>query len=203
MSAASAGAVKKNRARPRLLEAPSVAAWSLPPSAQDRSTAAAWKSPQALEFDLSFEALVPIVSQMLIQIVARNDAQPVVPCALTVFHALKVPSIGILQYLERIVKYASCSPECLVLALVYLDRIVEQNPQIAISSLNVHRLLITAVMSAAKYHDDVFYNNAFYSKIGGIPAHEMNVLELEFMFLIRFSLHVPSDVFAQYARWLL
>ena len=36
------------------------------------------------------------------------------------------------------------------------------------TSLTVHRLLITAVMLAAKLMDDKYYNNAYYAKIGGV-----------------------------------
>jgi len=45
------------------------------------------------------------------------------PEQITKFHALKTPSITILQYLERIRKYASCSTEC----LIYNDRIIQRN----------------------------------------------------------------------------
>ena len=35
-------------------------------------------------------------------------------------------------------KYASCSPECFVLALVYIDRLIQRNA-LLLTSLNVHR----------------------------------------------------------------
>jgi hypothetical protein len=40
-------------------------------------------------------------------------------------------------------KYAACSGECFVLALVYIDRIIQSNPTFVVNSLNIHRLLIT------------------------------------------------------------
>lgn len=42
-----------------------------------------------------------------------------------------------------IAKYAACSGECFVLALVYIDRIIKTNPTFVVNSLNIHRLLIT------------------------------------------------------------
>ena len=50
--------------------------------------------------------------------------------------------------------------------------------QVVLTSLNVHRLVITSLMLAAKFFDDLFYNNAFYAKLGGVNATEMNTLEV-------------------------
>ena len=53
-------------------------------------------------------------------------------------------------------------------------------------------------MLAAKFYDDIYYNNAYYAKIGGVPCNEINNLELEFLFMINFTLNVPLDVFERY-----
>jgi len=42
------------------------------------------------------------------------------------------------------------------------------------------------------------FNNAYYAKVGGVPAHEMNSLEVEFLFRINFSLHVTPDLYFKY-----
>jgi hypothetical protein len=47
----------------------------------------------------------------------------------------------------RINKYASCSTECLVLALIYVDRLIQQS-NFALTSLNVHRVIITRCVRA-------------------------------------------------------
>ena len=59
-------------------------------------------------------------------------------------------------------------------------------------------MVITAVLLAAKFYDDSYYNNAYYAKVGGVPVAEMNGLELEFLFFVQFSLHVTPDVFMKY-----
>jgi len=87
-------------------------------------------------------------------------------------------------------------------ALAYIDRIIVTGA-IVLSSLNVHRLLITSIMLAAKFLDDLFYNNAFYAKLGGVSAIEMNTLEIEFLKLINFSLFVSPEVYNQYSNELL
>ncbi|XP_062118520.1 cyclin-P3-1-like [Humulus lupulus] len=84
---------------------------------------------------------------------------------LTIFHGLRAPSLSIRQYVDRIFKYSSCSPSYFVVANIYLDRILK-NTEIHLTSLNVHRLLITSVMLATKFMDDAFFNNAYYAKVG-------------------------------------
>ena len=37
-----------------------------------------------------------------------------------------------------------------------------------------------------------------WGQVGGVPAIEMNSLELEFLFSINFSLHVPADLYEKY-----
>ncbi|KAJ4977197.1 hypothetical protein NE237_002303 [Protea cynaroides] len=117
---------------------------------------------------------------------------------LNAFHGVRAPSISIPKYLERIYKYTNCSPSCFVVGYVYIDRLVHRHPNSPVISLNVHRLLVTSVMVASKMLDDVHYDNAFYSRVGGVSNAELNRLELELLFLMDFSLMVSSRVFESY-----
>jgi len=143
-------------------------------------------------------AVVRVLAAVLDRLVSANaPLAQADPGQVTKFHALKAPGIGILQYLERIHKYASCSTECFILALIYIDRLIQRN-NFLLTDLNVHRVVITAVLLAAKFFDDAYYNNAYYAKVGGVLVSEMNGLEVEFLFRINFSLHVQTDVFNKY-----
>lgn len=42
------------------------------------------------------------------------------------------------------------------------------------------------------------YNNAYFARVGGVELREMNGLELEFLFALRFRLNVTPDGFASY-----
>jgi len=143
--------------------------------------------------------LVTVLSNVLCQLVGQNDMVPLNRKDITIFHAQRPPTISIKSYLERIVKYSPCSPECYVLALIYIDRIIQQNAHFQLTSLNAHRLLITSVLVASKYYDDTFYNNSYYSRVGGVSCPELNALELEFLFLINFSLTVSPETFNCYS----
>jgi len=63
--------------------------------------------------------------------------------------------------------------------------------------------MIAAVMLAAKFFDDFYYSNEYFAKIGGITNKEMNVLEIEFLNAINFSLHVEPLMFFRYREKML
>ena len=84
-----------------------------------------------------------------------------------------------------------------MLALIYIDRLIRRN-NFLLTELNVHRVVITAVLLAAKFFDDAYYNNAYYAKVGGVLVSEMNGLEVDFLFRIHFSLHVTPELFHKY-----
>jgi len=85
------------------------------------------------------------------------------------------------------------------LALVYIDRLIQRN-NFLLTELNVHRVVVTAVLLAAKFFDDAYYNNAYYAKVGGVLVSEMNGLEVDFLFRINFSLHVTPELFQKYRQ---
>uniref|UniRef100_A0A0D6R3S0 Cyclin n=1 Tax=Araucaria cunninghamii TaxID=56994 RepID=A0A0D6R3S0_ARACU len=144
--------------------------------------------------------VVSVISSILQRLVTHNDIAGAAedPQKLTVFHGLRAPSIGVDKYLERIFKYGNCSPSCFVVAYAYIDRFIAHYSAVSLTSLNVHRLLITSIMVAAKFMEDAYYNNAYYAKVGGISTVEMNRLELEFLFRVGFRLQVTVSAFENY-----
>ncbi|KAL4310265.1 hypothetical protein GQ457_01G052480 [Hibiscus cannabinus] len=58
---------------------------------------------------------------------------------------------------------------------------------------------ITSVMVAAKF---MYYNNAYYAKVGGISTAEMNFLEVDFLFGLGFHLNVSPKTFHNYYSFL-
>ncbi|XP_010942426.1 cyclin-P3-1 [Elaeis guineensis] len=147
-----------------------------------------------------FPRILSLLSSLLERVVQKNEMlldSNKIKNAVTVFHGLRAPNISIQKYLERIFKYSKCSPSCFVLAHIYIDRFLHQ-PDIHLTSLNVHRLLITSIVVAAKFIDDAFFNNAYYAKVGGVSTVEMNRLELNFLFNLDFRLQVNLETFGSY-----
>mmetsp|Transcript_38808 Transcript_38808/g.121673 ORF Transcript_38808/g.121673 Transcript_38808/m.121673 type:complete len:289 (-) Transcript_38808:404-1270(-) len=143
------------------------------------------------------QAVVRVLSCVLEKVINASSGEQPGAEVVTKFHSQKLPGITIREYLERIQKYAYCSNECFVLALIYIDRLIQYNG-FTITALNVHRVVITSVLLAAKFFDDQYFNNAHYAKVGGLPLAEMNALEVEFCFRINFRLHVTDDVYEKY-----
>ncbi|XP_024383509.1 cyclin-U1-1 [Physcomitrium patens] len=147
-----------------------------------------------------------VLAAVLDRLVTRNELFVNAPSQqgkkLTIFHGLRAPSISIAKYLERIFKYTNCSPSCFVVAYVFLDRLVHRQPDLLVTTLNVHRLLVTSVMVATKMLDDVHFNNAFFARVGGVSVVELNRLELEFLFRLDFKLSVTISVFESYCTYL-
>ncbi|KAK4749781.1 hypothetical protein SAY87_027230 [Trapa incisa] len=147
--------------------------------------------------------VLSILSGVLERLVARNDRLLASQRfdsdkSLKGFHGARAPAISIPKYLERIYKYTGCSPACFVVGYVYIDRLIHRHPESLVVSLNVHRLLVTSVMVAAKMLDDAHYNNGFYARVGGISNAELNRLEIELLFLLDFGVVVSSRVFESY-----
>ncbi|CAH2057919.1 unnamed protein product [Thlaspi arvense] len=115
-----------------------------------------------------------------------------------VFDCREIPDMTIQSYLERIFRYTKAGPSVYVVAYVYIDRFCQNNEGFRISLTNVHRLLITTIMIASKYVEDMNYRNSYFAKVGGLETEDLNKLELEFLFLMGFKLHVNVSVFESY-----
>lgn len=113
---------------------------------------------------------------------------------MSLFHSLQVPSLSIKDYVCRIARYASCSPECFVIALLFLHR-YQYFTRMALSSRNVHRLTITAVLVATKSRDDIFFSNEYFGAIGGLQTKEMSALERRFLEDIQWGTYVDWKEF--------
>ncbi|XP_010277841.1 PREDICTED: cyclin-P3-1-like [Nelumbo nucifera] len=144
--------------------------------------------------------VLPLLSSLLERSVQKNEKlldSMKKKDAITIFHGLKAPTMSIRKYIDRIFKYSGCTPSCFVVAYIYMDRFLQQT-DVYLTSLNVHRLLITAVMLAVKFVEDVYYNNAYYARVGGITIAEMNRMEMKFLFSLEFRLHVTTETFKSY-----
>ncbi|VAI42880.1 unnamed protein product [Triticum turgidum subsp. durum] len=53
-------------------------------------------------------------------------------------------------------------------------------------------------MMFARVRECRHYNNAYFARVGGVELREMNGLELEFLFALRFRLNVTPDDFTSY-----
>eukprot|EP00188_Purpureofilum_apyrenoidigerum_P005104 Plantae.Rhodophyta-Purpureofilum_apyrenoidigerum.ctg634.p1 GENE.Plantae.Rhodophyta-Purpureofilum_apyrenoidigerum.ctg634~~Plantae.Rhodophyta-Purpureofilum_apyrenoidigerum.ctg634.p1 ORF type:complete len:209 (+),score=18.49 Plantae.Rhodophyta-Purpureofilum_apyrenoidigerum.ctg634:168-794(+) len=115
----------------------------------------------------------------------------------SMFYASRVPAVGLRDYLHRIFKYSQCTSGCYVAALVYLQRIAKRDPSLRLNSLNVHRLIITAVVLAVKFHEDSYFSNSFYARVGGVSLEEFNQLEVAFLQFMDFRLYISTEEYTK------
>ena len=123
--------------------------------------------------------LITFLSSLLQRVADSNDgSRKLQQQKISVFHGLTRPTISIQSYLERIFKYANCSHSCFIVAYVYLDRFSQRQPTLPINSFNVHRLLITSVMVAAKFMDDMWVESWLCSPISNSGFLGWNFLKM-------------------------
>ena len=94
-----------------------------------------------------------------------------------------------------------------MLSLIYIDRLIRDDSFI-INGFSAYRVILTSyshplrvmssLMLAAKFFDDVYYTNAYYAEIGGIAVSELNSLEVDFLCRIHFSLSVSPQEYQRY-----
>lgn len=109
------------------------------------------------------------------------------------FDARYSPSMGISEYAQRLQTYLRCSNDCHVLALVYIERILDHSSGFVLTELNVHRVLLAATVVAAKFQDDDIYSNKFYARVGGVAPTELEALEAALLTMLGWSAYVTPE----------
>ncbi|KAH8149432.1 uncharacterized protein LAJ45_06511 [Morchella importuna] len=184
-----------------------------PPSRDDTGTLSPPK--RARHMDPSIKALpqlyqhcptndlVYLISDMLLELVGLNDKIPLSGAGLTRFHSRAPPTISIPDYLSRLALHASLQPSILLSMVYYIDILSTHYSPFVVSSLTVHRFLITAATVASKGLCDSFLTNGFYAKVGGVSLMELNLLELEFLVRVGWRIVPKGEVLEEYYRSLI
>ena len=144
-------------------------------------------------------AVVEVLSKVVLRMIetSRQMGRGVDADILKKFQSSSIPGISVQDYLHRISSYAKCSDACFIIALIYIDRLIEMQ-SVVLTDFNIHRILMTSILLAAKVFEDEYFNNEFYARLGGVSTAELNSLELTFLKLIGFSGHVTLSIFNAY-----
>ncbi|KAH7411653.1 cyclin-domain-containing protein [Phaeosphaeria sp. MPI-PUGE-AT-0046c] len=143
-----------------------------------------------------------LISDMLMELVRINDEQPLRDGTLTRFHSRAPPGISVRDYLSRLIIHATLSPPILLSMVFYVDKLCAMYPSFTISSLTVHRFLITAATVAAKGLSDSFWTNSLYARVGGVSVRELALLELEFLRRLDWRIVPKPEVLVDYYKGL-
>lgn len=132
---------------------------------------------------------------------SSEEEESNLPSAVGCFRARRLPKVDLASYLLRIRQYIPCSDACFVLSRVYIDRIAQEEPLLVVDGMTCHRLVLTGIMLATRFHDDegeLHYNNAFFAKVGGFKVTELATMERSFLQLLRWRLFVSVTEYEQY-----
>lgn len=144
--------------------------------------------------------LVPIIADMLSELIRHNDDMPVTNTGLTRFHSRAPPGISVRDYLQRLAHHATLSPPILLCMVYYIDRLCAIWPKFTINSLTVHRYLIASATVASKGLSDSFWTNSTYARVGGVSLKELALLELEFLWRIEWRIVPKPEVLVDYYK---
>jgi len=144
------------------------------------------------------EDMVILIADMISELIETNDNLPLRDVVLTRFHSRTAPGISVKDYLQRLAKHAALTPPLLLSMVYYIDRLCSLYPAFTITTLTVHRFLITAATVAAKGLSDSFWNNSTYARVGGIKLAELGMLELEFLYRVDWRIVPNPEVLVDY-----
>ena len=113
----------------------------------------------------------------------------------------KIPSISVINYIERLFKYSKLSEEIMILVLIYID-IIRARHKIDLNYYNIHKIIFASFIVTIKFHEDDYFSLDYFSKLGGIPKKEIINLEYEFLKLIDFNLFIKDDLYEKYNKYL-
>ena len=146
--------------------------------------------------DRSFKLQVaPMLGCVLFQL---SKFDPLLCIPKTIFDGYAPPTIPISSYFLRVVDQCDCSIESAILSIIYLISVTKKCKNFQLNRCNVHRLILTCLLCAAKFNDDVHCNNMSFSRVGGVASREMNQLEVELLAALNFDVSVDYENFALY-----
>ena len=109
------------------------------------------------------------------------------------FMGPSVPDITLDKYLDRCSKYFGCSPVCFIIAIIYMNQIINfkyNKRHVIINRLNVHRFFCASLTVACKFYEDHNYNKKHYANVGGITLEDLNDHEITILTLLDFNLKI-------------
>ncbi|CAI2373389.1 unnamed protein product [Moneuplotes crassus] len=105
------------------------------------------------------------------------------------------------DYLQRIYQYSECHESCFVMAMIFIERVLQEYSASSKSlPFNVYTLCLASMVLAIKLSEDDTCNNEFYARLGGVSNDEMVELELELLKLIKFDIFISKEEFTSYQK---
>ncbi|KAI3383639.1 hypothetical protein SNEBB_009228 [Seison nebaliae] len=104
----------------------------------------------------------------------------------------------IYYFLVLLFENAQLTPECGIVTLVYLERLLLYTT-VRLTQFNWRRILLASVLLASKvWEDQAVWNVDFCQIVRNLTVPNMNEMERFYLEAIQFNIDVPSSVYAKY-----
>lgn len=119
---------------------------------------------------------------------------------ITMLDSHEIPDIQIQDYLYRIISMSKSMYRDIIIALVYADRLINDEVISGISYHNMHRLIAISLMTSSKFYDDVHYSNKTWAAILGLRLQELNEMEVHFLEALGYDINVSLESMQAWAQ---
>ena len=102
-------------------------------------------------------------------------------------------NISLVDYIERILDYSEIEKNTFIYSLNLLEIINKKHN--CINNKNIYKFLLIGVVCSVKYLEDYVYENNFYSEVGGVDLSVLNQMEMEFLKILDFNIHINERDF--------
>ena len=138
---------------------------------------------------INVEDIINYISTNLLSIIQNNKRMKKKPSKdiNEPLYSKLIPALSLEKYLIRIIKYTEVENNTLIVAYLYIIKLIKKENFI-LSINNIYRLLLGSVVLAKKVLEDLKYNNSYYCEIGGISLLEFN--KIEFSLFVRLNYEV-------------
>lgn len=109
-----------------------------------------------------------------------------------------VPSIGFTKWVTTILSTTQVGKNVVLLALMFIYRLKQVNPDVSGKKGSEFRLLTIALMLGNKFLDDNTYTNKTWAEVSGISVNEIHIMEVEFLSNMRYNLYASET---QWQEW--
>ena len=145
---------------------------------------------KSIENIITTEDIINYISSNLLSIIQNNKKMKKKPSKdpNEPLYSKVIPVLTLKKFLIRIVKYTEAENNTLIVAYLYIIKLIKIENFI-LSLNNIYRLLLGSVVLAKKFLEDINYNNLYYCEIGGMPVQELNNIEFSLFIRINFDVN--------------
>ncbi|KAI8983783.1 hypothetical protein BDB01DRAFT_850439 [Pilobolus umbonatus] len=102
------------------------------------------------------------------------------------------------KFCKQILTATQLSESVILLSLKYIAMLLQNNPTIQGAEGSEYRLFTVALMLGNKFLDDNTFTNKTWSEVSGMKVTDLNIMELEFLDVLRYTLFIRND---EFDRW--